>query len=189
MIFTTVKLRLRVKPLSRNQPLLDQSIPFFIARLCRIRSAVIFKVQLAVPRRYEALGLRNILVKLPEKLNPARELNIRQPGQLIQHMRVVNHFARDTAAAVAVTVRNQHITADVFVREPTPCPEYRFGCDYAVVCGAVIVSRAPGVRRRDKIRQYLAAVYAAPYEQVMGHTVILVPAYFRSHESFNIGKL
>ncbi|GFI48825.1 hypothetical protein IMSAGC020_00020 [Lachnospiraceae bacterium] len=153
-----------------------------IVRLACVGAPVIFQIQLPVPGMHVLVRMLHRIVESAEIFSRRRHLHVRKSRNLVKPSSALQHIPVHAAAPVAVTKGDQQILIHLLVTVCVPHSLYRPREQIAVVSIEPGIPFSPRLRRRDEVRQDLAAVDPLPLERIVRHTVILIPADLGGHE-------
>ena len=177
------------EPLALGQHELHAAVHHLVPRLRGVGATMVLQIQLAVPDGHVLIGVLKVLVHAAEEIAGAVGFDVGQTRQLIHGAAHLEHVAVHAAAAVAVAVGQQRLAGQVLVVELAPAAQHGARADHAVVGGEAALVKVAHLGCGDEIGHDLAAVDAAPLEQIVGHGVVLVPADLRGHEGVDAHAL
>ncbi len=176
----------------RRQPLrpavqkLHFPVHALIVSLAGVSPSVVLQVQLAVPGVDILLRVFHRVVKPAEVFAGCGHFQIGKPRNFFNSSPVLQHIPVHAAAPVAVSKGNQQILIHLLFAVGVPDALHRSGRNHAVIGIKPGVPLPPGLRCGDKVGQNLASL---PFESIVRHTVILVPAYLCGHKGADSGFL
>ena len=126
----------------------------FDAGLRGIGAPVEFQVELAPPDRHRFGSVVQPILEAAEEIGHPAIMDRRHPRQFVQDANILNLFPRRPAAAIAVTVGQQQLVIDRFVRVNMVGADDGVRCHIAVI-GILPLRRilvvGPGFDGRDEV--------------------------------------
>ena len=143
------------------------------------------EIELTVPRMHVAIRLFQPLLQVSEELIDPSGLDPGKPGHSFQPPAKLQHLPGHTASSIAVSVGQEQLPIDVLVPVFVPDALDHRGFDHTVVG----VPEPASGRSGDEMGENFTSVDPPPPEGVMGHAVVLVPAYLGGEKVLDPGLL